>query len=361
MMNWQKMLCGALLLAACEDAERTGGTPEPVDAYMLDAGLMDESVFDMAPPETLSFTVVTFNTGSAPELDHDGPPEDGYGPAEAELTDTWYGNGLAWMERVNEAAAFMADLQPDLVAFQEIFHPGDCAEVPSEHHGGFVCDGWSPDQPTVAQRVLGDGWQVACHPGKPDKCVGVHRRLGMWAGCEGALCLEGLTGEGVDGCGRGARVASGVLQLVDGRALTVVSVHGTSGFEAESIQCRRAQVEQALTLAGEGPVVILGDLNTDPGRAAGVDESAGRWVSAVEGEGGLRFISEVGRDVEPTYAGLFNIDHVLARGLEGACVAAGLPGGPPPVTEAVFFDHVPIICDLNWGQSGELPKNILPD
>lgn len=314
-----------------------------------------------------AFVVVTFNTGSGPELPHDRPPDDGYGSAEAELTDTWYGNGLAWLPLIVDVHAFFARTGPDLVAFQEIFHPGDCGEIPAEAHRGFICAEWQPGDPTVAQRVLGADWQVACHPGKPDKCLAVHARLGRFIGCDAALCLDGLAGAPVDGCGRGARVARAEVALsdaardalgVDG-SLNVVSFHGTSGFGAEEQACRLAQIEQVFVDLGDGqpgvgadgPALVLGDLNTDPGRAARIDPSAARWLDFVGPGLPFEFISAVGPDAPRTYADVFDIDHVIARGLTGRCEAPGVTI-EPPVSEAVFFDHVPIVCGVGPTGSG---------
>jgi hypothetical protein len=59
----------------------------------------------------------------------------------------------------------------------------------------------------------------------------------------------------------------------------------------------------------------------------------------------FRFLTEVGEDVAPTYPGLFgvsfNIDHVVTDVLTGACWAAGVTPGHPPVMEVSPFDHTP--------------------
>ncbi len=372
------------LVAGC-DAGTADGMPDASDAIpddsdamvdamvdasdaMVDASdaIVDASdaivdAFDAQPPW---FTAVTFNTGSGPEADHDGPPDDGYGQAEADLTDMWYGNGLAWAPFVGETRAWFAGLAPDLVAFQEIFHPGACPDVPPEARAGFVCDGWQPGDPTVAQRVLGADndprWQVACHPERPDKCLAVHARLGRIVGCERSLCLDGLEGRRVDGCGSGARVARAEITRADGGRLVVVSVHGTSGFDAEEQACRVAQIEQifvgqradgvehpplARADGAETPVLILGDFNTDPGRVAPVDRSAARWLEFVGAGHPFDWISPIGHDAPGGYGGVFDIDHQVARGLVGDCHIAGL-AGHPPVSAARFFDHRPVVCGL---------------
>ncbi|RZO56905.1 MAG: hypothetical protein EVA89_23835 [Sandaracinaceae bacterium] len=320
----------ALLLLACGE---TGPADAGADGSAADAG---------APEPTL--TVVTFNTGTTEGLDHDGAPDDGYTSEHAARSDTYYGDGLAWRPAVEAARAFFERVDPDIVVFQEIFHADECADIPPDAHPDFVCETWSPGDPTVAAAILPLGFQVACHPGKPDKCAAVHRRVGTFRGCDADFCLEGLSGTQVDGCGRGARVARGIVDLVDGGTLTVVNVHGTSGVTADEQACRVAQFEQAFALADGETNLVMGDLNTDPGRLAGGDPSAARVLDFVGDGLPFHFVTDTGRRATPTYAGLFNIDHVISDRLEGRCVAAGITEGEPGVIEAVYFDHAPIVC-----------------
>lgn len=307
------------------------------------------------PPEPLSVhdaVVVTFNTGTAGSIGA-ASDADGYGPDQAELSDLYYGNGLAWLELVEDTRRFFAALDPDVVFFQEIFHPGDCETIPPEAHGGFICERWRPGDPTVAQEVLGDGWQVACHLGKPDKCAAVHERFGRFVGCDTALCLDGLDGGTVPDCGSGSRVGRGVIERVDGSRLTLVSIHGSSGIEQADQDCRVRQFGQVFDDLGDGSPaangehnLVAGDLNTDPGRMFDFDESAAYFADQAAAAG-LAFHSEVGMDATPTYGGLFNIDHVLSDDYEGTCVVPGVTEGWAPVTTANFFDHKPIVCRLD--------------
>ncbi len=310
-----------------------------------------------------SATVVTFNTGTSESMGNAGP-DDGYGPEQAAVSDACYGDGLAWGDCVDAAAAFFATVDADIVAFQEMFYSGDCetmtddeeacAAVPSEDHAGFVCETWAPGDPTVAQVVLGEGWQVACHRGKDDKCAAVRRSFGTFAGCDDDLCMEFLDGAEIDGCGHGSRVGRGTIELADGSgSLTLVDVHGSSGMAADDMECRERQFRQVFVDLGDGsgePAVrgdrnlVLGDLNTDPGRAADIDPSAA-FIADHVGEGTpFHFVTDVGPDAEPTYGGLANIDHVISDALTGSCWAAGVTDGHEAVTDVVYFDHVPIVC-----------------
>ncbi len=311
---------------------------------------------DAGPEPDLRFVAVTFNTGTAPELPHDGPPEDGYSQALADLSDMHYGNGLAWLPAVDAATFFLSTLQPDVIVFQEIFHTPDCASVPAAARAGFVCEGWVEGEPTVAQTIVGSGYQVLCNLGKPDKCAAVRRTLGSFRGCTRDLCLDGLDGAQVSGCGSGSRVGRGVIDLVRGGSITLVNVHGSSGIEAADQDCRTRQFDQVFVdldgaPAANGAVnLVMGDFNTDPERLASGDPSAARLVEHVDGTP-FHFVTATDRRAPATYAGLFNIDHVISDALGGECWAAGITEGHPPVIDAVYFDHVPIVCEL----SGDLP------
>jgi len=294
---------------------------------------------DTTGGERLSFVAVTFNTG-------------GHADGEDDVADEWYGNGLSWIPAVEQTQAFFADLQPDVVVFQEVFHSPDCAEIPVEYHEGYVCESWSEGDPTVAQVILGAGYQVACHLGKTDKCAAVKQTFGTFVGCDSDFCLDGLAGGEVEGCGSGSRIGRGVIQLTAGGTLTVVNVHGTSGFLPADQLCRVAQIDQVFVdLDGEPAAngvldLVLGDFNTDPGRAAFTDLSAARWNDFVGDDLPFHFVTDVGPDAQPTYAGLVNIDHQVSDALTGTCWHPGITAGTDPVVDFDYFDHVPAVCDL---------------
>ena len=312
---------------------------------------------DLSPPAVSPLVVVTFNTGTTEGI-VDPNATEGYTPAHAAASDQWYGDGLAWIPAVEAARDFFATVRADIVVFQEIFWPGDCPDVPAEARTDFVCETWAPGDPTVAQMVLGAGWQVACHPGKPDNCAAVHERLGRFRGCHTDFCLEGLEGYRVEDCGSGARVARGVIERPDGATVTLVSVHSSSGMSAEDQGCRVRQVEQVFVDLGDGvpgasgaPNLVMGDFNTDPGRLAGSDPSADRWNDFVGEQGPFHFVTEVGWDAPASYGGFLDIDHVVSDVLFGDCWIAGVTEGHPPVIDARYFDHRPVVCtfpDANY-------------
>ncbi len=294
---------------------------------------------------------MTFNVGTTDGLAHNANKNDGYTDQEAQISDDWYGNGLAFRLAVAGVREFFRTRKPELVAFQEIFWSGECPAIPSQFHPGFVCEGWSEGDPTVANTVLGPDYQVACHLGNADKCLAVHRDFGTFRGCDDELCLDFLDGARIEDCGGGSRVGRAVVELTNGQTFTVVSVHGTSGVLPSDQICRRKQIEQIFSnLDGEPAAngernVILGDFNTDPGRNSLFDVSARDWNAWVGDDDGFCFITDAAGDATPTYSGLFNIDHVVSDRFEGECEHPGITS-LPRVLEFIYHDHVPAVCEL---------------
>lgn len=300
-----------------------------------------------------AFTVVTFNVGTTERLPHDDPPDDGYTSEQAAISDEHYGDGLAWPPAIEAARRFFSQVRPDLVGLQEILGADRCAAVPEELRAGFVCEAWAPGDPAVAQKVLGPGYQIACHRGKPDKCLAVRRAFGTIRGCDGDLCLDHLDGFPDAVCGRGGRVGRGIVDLAAGGTLTVVHLHATSGMKPRDEACRVAQVEQVFVDLGDGAPgasgetnVVLGDLNTDPGLLRESSPSARRWGDFVGDGKRFRFISQIGPDAPRGYRDRVDIDHVIADAFAGRCWIAGVQGRPPVLDEALYFDHRPVVCTL---------------
>jgi len=208
-------------------------------------------------------------------------------------------------------------------------------------------------EPLAVLRKEG-AYQVACHLGKDDKCLAVRKTFGSIVQCDDEdFCLEGLDGAEVDGCGNGSRIGRATIALEGGGEITVVNVHGTSGVLPDDAECRAAQVEQVFVdLDGEPAAngernVILGDLNVDPGRTPSwLDESAGAWNEYVGGDQPFQWVTEIGWDAPPTYAGLLNIDHVVSDAFTGTCVVPGVTDGFDDVYPPAYFDHKPHVCQI---------------
>jgi endonuclease/exonuclease/phosphatase family metal-dependent hydrolase len=297
---------------------------------------------------------MTFNVGTTLSLRHDDKPNDGYTAEEAKISDHWYGNGLSWPEAIRAVSDMIKEVNPDIVAFQEIFDCRECEQIPIARQKGFVCENWSPGDPNVANIVLGKEYQVAYHPNKRSKCLAVHKRFGVIRGCKESDCEDALEGYPVQECGSGSRVARAFIDRPNGQTLTVISLHGTSGRAPKDQRCRVRQVEQIFVDFGDGKPgvrgahnLILGDFNTDPGRGAAIDVSALRWNDFVGKSKSFRFISKVGNDAPRAFRGFADIDHIVADSFQGTCRYIGLDDQSPPVWKGIYFDHVPVICKLS--------------
>ncbi|MCB9665161.1 MAG: hypothetical protein H6732_13710 [Alphaproteobacteria bacterium] len=299
-----------------------------------------------------ALVLATFNTGSGASIDAATGEAQGYDRTDAAWADDHLGNGIAWIPAVEDVTAWLARVRPDVIGFQELLWDGICPDLPEPPPFPSACDGWTADRPALVNRLLGEDYQVACHLGAPDKCLAVRTEVATIAGCSAPLCLDGLRGVRIDGCGKGARAGAATLELAAGGTLTVVNVHGNSGATGEDQDCRAALYDAIFVDAGEGaPLadgernVVLGDLNQDPARLAGIDRSARRWNELVTEERGWHHLTAVGVDAPGTYGGgLVSIDHVVSDSFVGSCVAPGITEGEPPVTDKVYFDHVPEVC-----------------
>ncbi len=299
------------------------------------------------------FVVMTFNTGTTLRLRHDEGPDDGYDTSHAQTSDRWYGNGLAWLPAIEAARTAIRAIDPDIVAFQEIFDCRECAKIPQDKRTGYVCEEWSEGGASVARRVLGEEYQIAYHPGKRDKCLAVHQRFGSFKGSRDDGAEVELEGHPIDGCGSGARVARATIRRINGNLLTVISIHGTSGALPKDQECRVRQVERIFTDFGDGKPgvrgdanIILGDFNTDPGRSSSSDPSATRWNDFVGPEKRFHFVSHVGPLAPRAYRGRSDIDHVVSDTFHGTCRYVGVDKSSAAVWHGVYFDHVPVVCTL---------------
>lgn len=341
----------ACCLAAC-----SGGSSTPLADAVGDAPGIETTKGDMldvpTPSNPPDLRVVTFNTGTSLKPS-DSSPNRGYGGEQWGICDEWYGNGLSWLAIMDDTRAWLAGVDPDIIVFQEVFDPNECVDIPQEYWPGFVCEDWGPGDPVVAQMILSDDWQVMCNPIRTDKCAAVNRRIGSFRGCDSDLCLEGMEGNMIEGCGKGVRIGRGVVDLEAGGVLTLVNVHGSSGFSAEDQACRAKQFAQAYEDNGSGEPaangdwnLVMGDYNTDPVVMSGSDPSADALNEYVGPGKAFHFITETDPDSPGTYAGYARIDHVTSDVWEGNCWHAGITEGHPPVTSAVSFDHRPAVCDV---------------
>ena len=345
-----------LTMAGCGTGTQTGDVTSDIEIIeTMDATRDTDSVVEADVPASIpEFVVMTFNTGTS-EQNGGLRDDDDYTEWHAAQSDEFYGDGLAWVPAVEKAGEFIAAVAPDIVVFQEIFYSEECVDVPEGSRTDFVCNDWQTGEPTVAQVITGAGYQVMCHWEKHDKCAAVKRAFGSFRGCDSDFCLDGMEGYRVETCGSGSRIGRGIIDLSGGGTITLVNVHGTSGFKQDEMQCRVWQFQQVFEDFGDGSGLpaasgehnlIMGDFNTDPGRAVSFDLSAAKLVEHVGPDKDLKFLTEVGEYATPTYAGIGNIDHVISDAFTGSCWAAGVSEGHDSVIDAAYFDHTPIVCTM---------------
>lgn len=340
------------------DAPLDVGTDAAVDAgpdAPADVGVDAPPMLECDESMRTRLRVVSFNSGTTPIMAEDDHP-DGYTDEQAAISDEYYGDGLAWLPAVDATRRWLAEVAPDLIVFQEMFYSEECASIPEDAHPGFVCENWSPGDASVIEDVLGPGYQVACQLGKTDKCAAVRTSVGAFRGCESSFCLDGLDGARVPDCGGGSRVGRGIIDLVDGGSITLATMHGTSGLSPGDQSCRTQQIEQLFVDLGDGsgePAangarnLVMGDLNLDPARSQAFDSSARRLAEFVGEDLAFSYITEVGEDAPGSYAGAFDIDHVMSGAFVGRCWHPGLSEGHEArVYDPSYFDHLPVVCDV---------------
>lgn len=348
-----------LATAACGD---DGGDEAARDVLPID--LADTA---QAPAE---FTVVTFNVGTTDNLVDHSLDTCGYSPELAAVQSAFFGNNLAFKPAIAGARQMFDALKPDIVAFQELYWDehcaADCEEIaegdPELHAAAcesrvFPC-GDPEAQDPVVRRVLGPDYAIACAPDHPDNCIGVRKAFGAFAipVCPDGPCMDALDGlPPPNGCTRGARVATAVVQVHGGPEITVVDVHTTAGLNQD---CRKAQFQQVFEDRGDGrPAaygthnLVMGDMNIDPFDAdqAKYDASAKYWNTRVGDGKPFHYLSSSDGSGPMTHVvSLARLDHVVSDTLAGACTVQGVSEGTsgPQPAGCTYFDHRPLLCTV---------------
>jgi hypothetical protein len=318
-------------------------------------------VLEEMPVSPVNFTVMTFNTGTTNNILHGRDEEagegDGYTDAHAAENAAKYSNNLAWNPAEQALAQFIAERKPAIVAFQELYYDPWCADIEVDPQFDFVCNEYEADGPLQIERLLGDDYSVACAGGHPDNCVGVLKQFGFLPECGGAgPCLEGLAGMAPpSGCTSGARVGTALVELNDGRQLAVVNAHTVAGMTTENMACRKEHFQQIFEDRGDGnpaafgPAnLIMGDMNTDPFLLAGADPSATYLASKVGPGKAFHFVSSDSQVGPDTHATPMKLDHVISDALVGSCVVAGVSEGTALPMETSYWDHRPVVCEVEW-------------
>lgn len=338
-----------------------GDTSMPQDAMDADTATWPDDVAEAPRP----LTVVTINAGTTPGLAHDSDEEPGRAPytgATAAIVDTSYQNSLSWNPAEARLTEWLAQVDPDIVAFQEIFHDPWCDDInrPEDAPLDLVCGNYTPDRPRQVRRLMGPDFQIVCGDGKPDTCIAVHTRLGRVAACEDQPdnCLTTWDGYvPLSRCTSRDRLGRALVTSSSGRpAFNIVAVHGTSGLTLEDALCRRDIFSLIFDDKGDGaPLVqsdainiVLGDLNVDPILFAGGDESADYLLEHI-GEGRpFQWHSPTDPNGPRSYALGVSIDHVASDRLTGSCIIPGSSPGVAPIWDRIYWDHRPVVCELTY-------------
>ena len=298
--------------------------------------------------------VMTFNVGTATGLPHD-VGDDGYTSEMADIADELYENSLSWNPAEEALRQYLAELRPAVAVFQENYYDPWCEDIPVDPELDFVCKDYSPERPTQLERLFGPDYQVACSQDHPDNCGVVRRDFGTFAGCnDEPFCLDGFFGMAPpSGCTSRSRVWSIVINKTNGEDWTLVNVHASSGFERDVRACRADQIRQIFEDRGDGQPLangdinlVMGDINTDPFLAPIIDESARVWNQNVGDGLPFDYLSADRVGIDPNYALILHVDHVVSDILTGSCVVPGVTDDMPPVMDAIYWDHKPVVCQV---------------
>jgi hypothetical protein len=336
-------------------------TSMPSDSTDADSATSPGDVTEAPRP----LTVITINAGTTPGLAHDSDEESGRAPysgATAGIVDESYQNSLSWNPAEARLTEWLALVDPDIVAFQEIFHDPWCDDInrPEDAPLDLVCGNYTRERPRQVRRLMGPDFQIVCGEGKPDTCIAVHTRLGPVTACDGQPenCLT--TWDGfipLSRCTSRDRLGRAFVASSNGRpAFNIIAGDGTSGLTVEDALCRRDIFSLVFDDKGDGvPLVrpdainlVLGDFNVDPILFAGGDESADYLLEHIGDDHPFQWHSPIDPSGPRSYALGVSIDHVASDGLTGACVIPGSSPGVAPVWDRIYWDHRPIVCELTY-------------
>lgn len=263
---------------------------------------------------------------------------------------------LEWEKPIRES---IEQLQPDIVALQEVFDMKWCETIPEEKNRRKVCYEFETrKEKHQARRLLGRDYTIVCDGRSHFECIGVKKSLGFVVGCpHGEICRGrgGLTHGVPDGCDA-KPVAFGIDVEIRGQMIRIVNGHPAAGSEA----CRTETVlrmfqgyDEIPPLAlKDVPTIIMGDMNIDPFRDSDDSPDISAWKKFV-GEGQSFYYLSGPAENDPPYptAAGRTIDHVVTNFAVGSCVTLGeapdtvrLDGVDAGQTVPEANDHKALFC-----------------
>ena len=300
-----------------------------------------------------------------PRLPADGRPPDLWvlscNVGNTDTSDPRYALRIKVQAYEDHLGAGIRRLRPHIVGLQEVLPPTACGDF-EESDSARTCY-QAAERPSPVRRLLGPEYSIACDARRHVECIGVHVDFGTIRGIEpGGLRIDGAETAALplpacehDDC-RGDRrecdAASAITTVVvdtNRGPLRVIHVHPT----AIGNQCRQLQIEQAFTMVGNGPALLLGDWNFDPERTVDIVEASiwNRFVGPTR-----RFLDHSPRDrgcraLRSSVSRDLAIDRVASDFALGVCEVLSSPpiddgfdlGAHPDV---VPLDHHAVYCRL---------------
>lgn len=227
--------------------------------------------------------------------------------------------------------------RPDVVALMEVIGAARCAAVPSDLE---VC---LRGGESSVRRIVGAGYTVVCDAIGGYDCLAFRASMFEVVGCPGGGTCLAETAPHPAACADQADFSSVSWVTTRGRGGEVrwVLAHPYQAVNDEEDRCRAAQLRQAFAaVSGDGPAVVLGDLNVDPERLGWAFGSAQAWFEGLT-RAGLRDLHG-GLLLPPgTWLGGLSFDRVAVRAWGGGCATL------PPLAGGGRGDHRAVQCALD--------------
>lgn len=245
-------------------------------------------------------------------------------------------------------AASIRQLRPDIVAFQEVMAPSQCADDETQLS---VC-GLEDNGPQV-RRLVGQEYSLVCDVRNGYECVGIHVDVGEILDCpRGDMCVNARTVGPIDGCDNGFTASVATVQLDTNDRFDLANIH----LQSSSDLCRIQLLNSLLDENDRSPVliernaIITGDFNLDPWRDS--SQSASVWEdkrrSGWHGSS-FQYLSGIS-ERDPPYFTSFpfrkTVDFVVSNFAAGQSVVLGESPGTSRLDGGSGMDHRAIFTIL---------------